>query len=278
MVGKPRLSARHRTSTDHLVARHKAYAMGTNFAFSLVAPAGMGRADVSGALAAAVAELRVIDAMFSPHRPGSLVAQVRRGELAPEAFPAPLADVVLRCTRMRAMTDGWFDAWAMPGGFDPSGLVKGWALEFAGRLLRSAGIDEYAITGGGDTLVRGYGPDGEPWSVPVRDPVDPSTATLMLSLSDGAVASSGTGLRGSLVIDPHTGEQVRRAGPVTVVGPDPATADGYATALYAAGPAGAAWLPNHGDYRAFTVSDRTSTADTPGQRRGSDQQRLLAPT
>ena len=27
------------------------------------------------------------------------------------------------------MSGGWFDPWAMPGGVDPTGLVKGWAVD-----------------------------------------------------------------------------------------------------------------------------------------------------
>ena len=28
----------------------------------------------------------------------------------------------------RDASGGWFDPWAMPGGYDPTGLVKGWAV------------------------------------------------------------------------------------------------------------------------------------------------------
>ena len=52
------------------------------------------------------------------------------GEISPESYP-PLADLVDRCAAMRAATDGWFDAWAVPGGFDPGGLLGGWAVERA---------------------------------------------------------------------------------------------------------------------------------------------------
>ena len=47
---------------------------------------------------------------------------------------------------MRAVTDGWFDAWAGPGGFDPGGLIKGWAIDRAAARLRAAGVaDPYLV-------------------------------------------------------------------------------------------------------------------------------------
>ena len=35
------------------------------------------------------------------------------------------------CRRARDASDGWFDPWGLPGGVDPTGLVKGWAAERA---------------------------------------------------------------------------------------------------------------------------------------------------
>ncbi|MFD0822333.1 FAD:protein FMN transferase, partial [Micromonospora zhanjiangensis] len=42
----------------------------------------------------------------------------------------------------------------------------------------------------------------------------------------------------------------------TVAGPDLAVADGYATALFAAGPAGLDWFPTADGYRALFAGPR----------------------
>jgi thiamine biosynthesis lipoprotein len=215
----------------------------------------MARRTLGEALAAAVAELRAVDAAFSPFHPRSLVSAVRHGELEPGSYPPPLADVIQRCDAMRAATDGWFDAWAVPGGFDPSGLVKGWAIDRAAVLLRAAGIDDYAITAGGDWLVRGNGPRGGAWRVGVADPDNPLRVLATVELTDGAVATSGYG---APVVDPHRGGPARSRGPATVTGPTLATADGYATALYAAGEAGLPWFPTGDGYRAIVVAGRST--------------------
>ena len=112
----------------------------------LNAPDWIGHRGVGEALRDAVAELRAIDLTYGPNRPESLVSKLRRGEISPESYP-PLADLVNRCAAMRAATDGWFDAWAVPGGFDPGGLLGGWAVERAAARLRAAGIHATRLTG-----------------------------------------------------------------------------------------------------------------------------------
>jgi thiamine biosynthesis lipoprotein len=79
---------------------------------------------VADAVAAVFAELRTIDALFSPYRPDSRVNALNRGEPVTD----PLVDTVLElCERARRDTDGYFDAYLRGAGgrpvFDPSGLV-----------------------------------------------------------------------------------------------------------------------------------------------------------
>jgi thiamine biosynthesis lipoprotein len=240
-------------SSERVIARHSVQITGTVYAFCLIAPPSLARRTIGEALAAAVAELRAVDAAFSPFHTRSLVSAVRRGELGPEAYPPPLADVMARCEAMRAATDGWFDAWAVPGGFDPSGLVKGWAIDRAAVLLRAGGVDDYAITAGGDWLVRGNGPRGGAWRVGVADPDNPLRVLATVELTDGAVATSGYGAE---VVDPHTGAPARSRGPATVTGPTLSIADGYATALFAAGEAGLSWFAGPTAYEALVVAGR----------------------
>jgi FAD:protein FMN transferase len=238
---------------ERTIARHTVQVGSTTYAFCLAAPPDLSRRTIGEALAGAVAELRAVDTAFSPYRQRSLVSLVRRGELTPAGYPPPLAEVVRRCAALRVATDGWFDAWAVPGGFDPGGMVKGWAIDRAAVLLRAAGIDDYAITAGGDWLVSGTGPRGGPWRVGVADPDNPLRVLATVDLTDGAVATSGYGMP---VVDPHTGAQVGAPGPAAVTGPSLSTADGYATALYAAGDAGLSWFPSPDGYRALVVAGR----------------------
>lgn len=254
------------TTVERAVIRDTAQVMGTVFSFCLTAPRGMRRAEVRAALGSAVDELRRVDREFSPYRDDSLVARVRRGELRPETYPPRLVEVIDRCAAMRAATDGWFDAWAVPGGFDPSGLVKGWAVERAAARLADVGISDFAVNGGGDIVVRGTAPHGGPWRVGIRNPHDPRSVVMVLAMTHGAVATSAGYERGEHIVNPHTGEPatVPRVASATVVGPDLGTADAYATALYAAGQPGLAWFPTPDGCEALTVADDLTGTYTQG--------------
>jgi thiamine biosynthesis lipoprotein len=239
--------------------RHAVSIMGTVFSFCLMDCGDRAR----WAIDAAIAELHAVDEAFSPFRTDSLVAQVRRGELAPAAYPHLLAEVVRCCEEITAATGGWFDPWAVPGGFDPSGLVKGWGIERAAAQICDAGVGDFALSGGGDVLVRGSGPRGL-WRVGVRDPRDPRQAVMVLELTDAAVATSGSYERGAHIIDPRTGEPTAAVASATVVGPDLGTADAYATALYAAGPAGLRWFAPAAGYHALLVDHELRATYTDG--------------
>jgi thiamine biosynthesis lipoprotein len=239
--------------------RHAVRIMGTVFSFCLMACGDRAR----WAIEAAIAELHAVDEAFSPFRSDSLVARLRCGDLAPTAYPRLLAEVVRRCEEITASTDGWFDPWAMPGGFDPSGLVKGWGIERAAARICDIGVGDFALSGGGDVLVRGSGPRGR-WRVGIRDPRDPHQAVMLLELTDAAVATSGTYERGAHIIDPRTGQPTTAVASATVVGPDLGTADAYATALYAAGPAGLHWFAPAAGYHALLVDHELRATYTDG--------------
>ena len=74
------------------------------------------------------------------------------------------------------------------------------------------------------------------WRVGIQHPHDPRRRSRRSSRRDDlAVATSGAYVRGDHVVDPHTGRPPHGVLSVTIVGPDLATADAYATAAFAMG-------------------------------------------
>jgi thiamine biosynthesis lipoprotein len=210
-----------------------------------------------GALDDAFAVMRRADALFSTYRADSEISRVNAGDLRLDDCTADVQDVVAQCEALRTRTAGYFNAYAK-GMLDPSGLVKGWAVERAHETLVRAGVRHGCINAAGDVRVWGGRADGEPWRVGIRDPLHADRISAVETLHDGAVATSGAYERGDHIVDPHTGRPAHGALSVTVTGPDLATADAYATALFAAGSGQADWFTEQVGYRAMTI---VSSAD-----------------
>lgn len=218
---------------------------------------GPGIRDDPRAVAAAAgvfAILREIDRLFSTYREDSQVSAIRRGALA-EADCAPQVREVLElCRQATDRTDGWFDAW-LPGGFDPSGLVKGWAVERAAATLAGLGDVDHCLNAGGDIALHVSSPSRPAWRIGVEDPRDRGSLLGVRLVRTGAIATSGTAARGAHIVDPHRGVPASGLLAVTVTGPSLLWADVYATAAFAYGPGAEAWLRGRApDYDVTTVA------------------------
>ncbi|GAA3286542.1 FAD:protein FMN transferase [Dactylosporangium vinaceum] len=191
--------------------------------------------------------LRTVDEIFSTYRPESEISRLARGELRREECAPEVGEVLDRCAELWDETDGYFDINA-GGRLDPSGYVKGWAVQRACDRLLEAGSANHCLNAGGDIFVRGAPLGREKWRVGIRHPWEAMSVAWVLEVTDTAVATSGTYERGLHVVDPFTGRPVNDLRSVTVVGPELGTADAYATAALAMGRAGIDWLaalPGH---------------------------------
>jgi len=93
-----------------------------------------------------------VDETFSTYKTTSEISKINRGELLPEQYSEDMKTVLALCEQTREDTDGYFDI-RSDGICDPSGLVKGWAIQNAANMLRYARIGR---TGNG--LPRGMSP------------------------------------------------------------------------------------------------------------------------
>jgi len=209
--------------------------------------------EISRQLAEAVAILHRADATFSTWRPDSPVSRLRRGEIAGAQAAAEVAEVLDRCAVARELSAGWFDPWAMPGGFDPSGYVKGWAAQNALAAFRAAGICGVLVNAAGDIAGTGGPGDGRPFRIGITDPCSPLRLAEIVELT-GAIATSGTYERGDHLIDPHSGRPAAHAASASVTGPDLGLADALATAVAVAGEPGLALIEKLDGYEALIIN------------------------
>lgn len=127
-------------------------------------------------------------------------------------------------------------------GLDLGGIGKGYGVDRAVDALRRHGIEHALVNAGGDLYALGDSPEGRPWKVGLRSPVRPEEIDRTLEVADRAVATSGDymqyfefgGRRYHHLLDPRTGEPVRRSGSsVTVIAGSCIDADAGATAAFA---------------------------------------------
>ena len=205
----------------------------------------------AAAIEAVVAWLHDVDRRFSPYRADSEVTLVGTGVLAlADASPDVRAMFTL-ADEVRDHTGGAFDqrAHRADGRADPTGVVKGWAVDEAVTMRRLAGARNAQVAVGGDLVVIGEAQPGHAWRIGIRHPDLPLNTAAILAVRDLAVATSGLYERGDHIVDPRTGQTPRGLRSMTVVGPRLALADAYATAAFAMGEAGIAWVgrqPGHG--------------------------------
>jgi len=143
---------------------------------------------------------------------------------------------------------------------DLGALGKGHALDRALELLIEAGVPHALLHGGTSSIVtRGSAPDGRAWRVGLpgpRDSASPTTGWIagssatpiprMVELHDESLSVSAIwgksftegGEELGHVLDPRTGQPVRRARCAAVMGPEAAVSDALSTALLVLGPDG----------------------------------------
>ena len=119
------------------------------------------------------------------------------------------------CVKARELTFGAFDPWAVEGGFDPSGFVKGWAAQKAADMLYRAGCEMVQVNAAGDLALR-----GGPWKIGIVNPDNKSEIVQVFQVTDENIATSGHYEKGAHIKDPHTGIIAIGAKSGTVIGPD----------------------------------------------------------
>ena len=241
------------------------------------------RDDVTGVpgLPEVIAWLHHVDETYSVYRDDSPISRLGRGELVLDDVDDEIRDVLRRCEAIRHDTDGAFDAFAVPAPngttLDPSGLVKGWAIERAARLLEQSGLQNFCINAGGDVALRGRPAPQSSWRVGIRHPDEPHMLAAVLE-ADGplAVATSATYERGAHIVDPRSGCPTTEVASVTVVGTDLGTTDAYATAVFVMGVDGMEWLARQPGYDGLLITHDGGMVSTPNMSRWRAGQRVSA--
>ena len=221
-----------------------------------------------------VAELRTVDACFSTYRDDSVINRLDRGEIELADCPPEVREVLALGREAEQQSDGAFSIrLPRPGAaparrrLDPSGVVKGWAVERAARRLTALDDTDSCLSAGGDLVCRVADPARPAWQIGIEHPHDPHRLIATVPVRHGAVATSGTVHRGSHLLDARTGRPAAGAASVTVIGSSLTWADIDATAAFALGRGAADWLatrPVRGGLVVWTDGSTTTFRGTAG--------------
>ena len=200
-----------------------------------------------------------VERTFSVYRPASEISRINRGRVKRTDYSTDMRTVLRLCRETAIETDGYF-AIGPKGHWDPSGLVKGWAIDRAAQLLIDMGYEDFYVEAGGDVQIHGHSPTGEPWRVGIRNPFDADTIVKVLALADQGIATSGTYVRGQHVRNPHLpGRPLTDVVSLTIVGPNVYDADRFATAAFAMGRDGIHFVEDMPGFEGYMI-DRDGIA------------------
>jgi len=128
---------------------------------------------------------------------------------------------------------------------DLGGIAKGFVINWLDALIKDNGVNDFLISAGGDIISSGRRPDGAPWRVGVRHPRRPDELIDAISVTSGAVFTSGDyerfreaddGRRYHHIFDPSTGFPCGNNQSLTIRTTirtyDPARADILSTGLF----------------------------------------------
>jgi thiamine biosynthesis lipoprotein len=206
-----------------------------------------------------------IDEKFSTYQSTSEIEAINRGTLAIADASEEMQLIFAMCEETKKETNGYFDIKTPVGDYDPSGLVKGWAIWNAAKLLEKKGFENFYVDAGGDIQPHGHNADGGKWAVGIKNPFNQNENIKVLYVGNEGIATSGTYIRGLHIYNPQDGNApVSDIVSLTVIGPNIHNADRFATAAFAMGAVGINFIEQLPGYEGYIINKNKVATMTTG--------------
>jgi FAD:protein FMN transferase len=200
-----------------------------------------------------------IDRKFSTYKRESEISLINRNELAIGQASDDMKTIFSLAALTRLESDGYFEI-ERNGKYDPSGIVKGWAIYNASEILVQAGCKNFYVDAGGDIQVFGKNGWGQDWRVGIQNPFSPNEIVKVVSISECGIATSGNYVRGEHIYAPRdAGKAESGIVSLTVIGPNVYEADRFATAAFAMGQGGINFIETLDGFEGYLI-DNTGLA------------------
>lgn len=191
-----------------------------------------------------------IDKKFSIYKSDSEIEKINRGEV--KRFSSLMKKILDLSDKTKKETKGYFDI-RINGKLDPSGIVKGYAIHEASKILYRKGYRNFYVEIAGDIEVMGN-INKKRWRVGIENPFKRYEIIKVLNLSNRGVASSGNYIRGKHIINPIEKKLADEIASITVIGPNVYEADRFATAAFAMGEKGINFIENLDGFEGYLVT------------------------
>ena len=128
-------------------------------------------------------------------------------------------------------------------GITLDGIAKGYIIDRASEVLTHRGITDHLINAGGDIRTMGTNREKRPWTVAIQDPRKKRRYPDVVSMTDGAIATSGNYEvyfdREKMfhhIVDPVTGRSPELSASVSVMAPTATDAAALSTSVFVMNP------------------------------------------
>ena len=212
----------------------------------------------------AFAYLVEVDERFSMYKEDSEISRINKHShiLENVGMSEEMKEVFALAEKTKRETNGYFNMKRPDGKIDPSGIVKGWAIRNTSELIRKAGYKNFFVNAGGDIAMSGKNTDVGEWSVGIKNPFSQKEIIKVVYPRGKGIATSGSYIRGDHIYNPHQPEQkIQDIVSITVIGPDVLEADRFATAAFAMGNGGIAFIENLKGFEGYMI-DKDGIATT----------------
>lgn len=206
-----------------------------------------------------------VDKKFSTYKEESEISKINRKELDARDWSDDMGEIFFLSERTKEETKGFFDIKTPEGKFDPSGIVKGWAIRNAAKIISRKGFHDFYVEAGGDIQTSGNNEKGAPWRIGIKNPFNKKEIIKVISVSGEGVVTSGIYEKGEHIYNPKTGASAPKdIVSLTVVGPDVYEADRFATAAFAMGADGINFIENLEGLEGYMINDKGIATMTSG--------------
>ena len=198
-----------------------------------------------------------VDKQFSTYKNDSEIMRINRGEISIDKYSSEMREIFSLAEKTKQETFGYFDIKKPDGTLDPSGVVKGWAIKNAAKILLKKGYRNFYIDAGGDIQSCGLNQEGNVWSIGIRNPFKNEEIIKVVCVKAQGVATSGSYIRGQHIYNPHMPEKkLLDVVSLTVIGSDILEADRFATAAFAMGKEGINFIEQLPGFEGYAIDSR----------------------